>query len=159
MKRRKTAPAVNEDVDVPDVDVPDAAQEKPSAIATDTSEHPEYHDILANDALYQLQDNADSSNQDDSGADAVGPLDLDATTIGTVDKIIDHSERVGLHYAINAADASPRAGPTGLVFVKTGSRMKIESLPILDNLVGKHFQSQDGDSNAVIVFPSPLYFS
>ncbi|KAL9110188.1 MAG: hypothetical protein Q9227_005249 [Pyrenula ochraceoflavens] len=91
----------------------------------------EYHNALANNALHQLHDGADS---DQTRADPASSLVLDSGTIGTVDEIIDHSERLGLHYAINAADKPVETGPKGLVFVKTGSRMKVESLPILDNL-------------------------
>ena len=52
-----------------------------------------------------------------------------------ISNIIDHSERVDQYCAMNAANETSQGSSKGLVFVKTGSRMKVESLPILDNLV------------------------
>jgi hypothetical protein len=52
-----------------------------------------------------------------------------------ISDIIDHSERFEQYCAMGAADEDALSGSKSLVFAKTGSRMKVESLPILDNLV------------------------
>lgn len=60
----------------------------------------------------------------------MGPYAPDPSIV--MSDIIGHSERLDNHAAIS--EANPSASK-GMVFVKSGSRMKVESLPILDNLV------------------------
>lgn len=59
--------------------------------------------------------------------------DLDAA----ISNIIGHSERLDAHALMSETNPS---NSKGLVYVKTGSRMKVESLPILDNLVSSNAQ-------------------
>jgi hypothetical protein len=69
-----------------------------------------------------------------ASAETFGQLDPDMTK--AISDIIDHSERFEQYCAMGAADDEEGLpGSKGLVFAKTGSRMKAESLPILDNLV------------------------
>jgi protein TBF1 len=66
-----------------------------------------------------------------------GQLDPDMTK--AISDIIDHSERFEQYCAMSVADDAVAVASKGLVFAKTGSRMKVESLPILDNLVSNLF--------------------
>jgi hypothetical protein len=68
-----------------------------------------------------------------ASAEAFGQLDPDMSK--AISDIIDHSERFEQYCAMGAADDEASSGSKSLVFAKTGSRMKVESLPILDNLV------------------------
>ncbi len=60
---------------------------------------------------------------------------LDADMTKAISDIIDHSERFELQCTMGAADNGGSPASKNMVFAKTGSRMKVESLPILDNLV------------------------
>ena len=71
---------------------------------------------------------------DSNGTENPYATDLDAA----ISNIIGHSERLDAHALMS--ETNPSASK-GLVYVKTGSRMKIESLPILDNLVSSHATS------------------
>ena len=66
-------------------------------------------------------------------AESFGQLDPGMTK--AISDIIDHSERFEQYCAIGAAGNEGSLGMKSLVFARTGSRMKVESLPILDNLV------------------------
>ncbi len=66
-------------------------------------------------------------------AETFGQLDPEMTK--AISNIIDHSERFEQCCAMGAAEDERSSGSKSLVFAKTGSRMKVESLPILDNLV------------------------
>lgn len=68
-----------------------------------------------------------------ASAEAFGQLDPGMTK--AISDIIDHSERFEQYCAMGAANEERSSGSKSLVFAKTGSRMKVESLPILDNLV------------------------
>ena len=72
----------------------------------------------------------------EDGAGSSETLDqLDADMTKTISDIIDHSDRFEQSCAMGAADNDGSSASKNMVFAKTGSRMKVESLPILDNLV------------------------
>jgi hypothetical protein len=55
-----------------------------------------------------------------------------------ISSILDHTERVEEHCDMGPQtlpDLSGQGAPKGMVFVKANSHLKIQSLPILDNLV------------------------
>ena len=64
--------------------------------------------------------------------------DIDSDMATVISSIMNHAERVeeqcviGQQQLVDTSSASP---PKGMVFVKANSHLKIQSLPILDNLV------------------------
>lgn len=64
--------------------------------------------------------------------------DIDTDIATVISSIMNHAERVEEQCAIGQqqlADNSGQLAPKGMVFVKANSHLKIQSLPILDNLV------------------------
>jgi hypothetical protein len=103
------------------------------------SQQPTSDDI--NTSLRELQAHLKAHPQhdgpafEDGGASAETFGQLDADMSKAISDIIDHSERFEQYCAMGPADDEASSASKNLVFAKTGSRMKIESLPILDNLV------------------------
>lgn len=65
-------------------------------------------------------------------------IDSDVATV--ISNIMNHSERVEEQVAMGPQqlpDLSGQGAPKGMVFVKANSHLKIQSLPILDNLVSR----------------------
>ncbi|KAL4890170.1 telomere repeat binding factor-domain-containing protein [Aspergillus ambiguus] len=63
--------------------------------------------------------------------------DIDPEMASVISSIMNHAERVEEQCAIGqqqTADTSSQPAPKGMVFVKANSHLKIQSLPILDNL-------------------------
>ncbi|KAE8342260.1 hypothetical protein BDV24DRAFT_162499 [Aspergillus arachidicola] len=63
--------------------------------------------------------------------------DIDTDIATVISSIMNHAERVEEQCAIGQqqlADTSGQSAPKGMVFVKANSHLKIQSLPILDNL-------------------------
>ena len=85
----------------------------------------------------QAEDSGPLFENGTAPTETFGQLDPDMTK--AISDIIDHSERFEQYCAMSAADDATATGSKGLIFAKTGSRMKVESLPILDNLVSVHF--------------------
>jgi hypothetical protein len=91
---------------------------------------------------------ADSKNgQVEIGASPVQEqntnIDSDVATV--ISNIMNHSERVEEQCAMGPQqlpDLSGQGAPKGMVFVKANSHLKIQSLPILDNLVSSPIQAQ-----------------
>jgi len=107
--------------------------------AVGSSQQPTSDDI--NTSLRELQAQLkvhpqyDGPGFEDAGASAEAFGQLDADMSNAISDIIDHSERFEQYCAMGAADDEASSSSKNLVFAKTGSRMKVESLPILDNLV------------------------
>lgn len=85
----------------------------------------------------QAEDSGPSFENGTAATETSGQLDPDMTK--ATSDIIDHSERFEHYCAMSAADDVAATASKGLIFAKTASRMKIESLPILDNLVSTYF--------------------
>lgn len=72
-------------------------------------------------------------------ATAQAPNSDIATDMATViSDIMNHSGRVEEQYALGQQqlqDGTGQTAPTGLVYIKANSHLKVQSLPILDNLV------------------------
>ena len=105
-------------------------EELASALGTgivDTNEGP------AENGPSQSENSAESAVAPETGTD----IDSDMATVIT--SIMNHAERVEEQCAIGeqqlGQDAPNQEAPKGLVFVKANSHLKIQSLPILDNLV------------------------
>lgn len=94
--------------------------------------HPSLRELHAQLKVYADHDVPGSENGT-APAETFGQLDPNMTK--AISDIIDHSERFEQYYALGAADDDGLLGSKGLILAKTGSRMKVESLPILDNLV------------------------
>lgn len=81
----------------------------------------------------QSENSAESAVAPETGTD----LDPDMATV--ISSIMNHAERVEEQCAVGeqqlGEDTSNQEAPKGLVFVKANSHLKIQSLPILDNLV------------------------
>lgn len=86
---------------------------------------------------FHAQHDARSFENAPAPAESFGQLDPEMTR--AISDIIDHSERFEQYCALGAAEDEGSATSKSLVFAKTGSRMKVESLPILDNLVSTIF--------------------
>lgn len=83
--------------------------------------------------------------------------DIDTDIATVISSIMNHAERVEEQCAIGQqqlADTSGQSAPKGMVFVKANSHLKIQSLPILDNLVsiGLKLLSSLHNSNYVLTF-------
>ena len=93
----------------------------------DTTERP------AENGPSQSENSAESAVAPETGTD----LDTDMATV--ISSIMNHAERVEEQCAVGeqqlGEDTSSQEAPKGLVFVKANSHLKIQSLPILDNLV------------------------
>jgi hypothetical protein len=132
-KRRRTE-TLNKDTssaDAPNGELPShpgGANELPASQKIDDS----LRDLTAQSTAHSQQDGPSFENGAAS-ADTFSQLDPDMTK--AISDIIDHSERFEQYCAIGASDDAESPGSKGLVFAKTGSRMKVESLSILDNLV------------------------
>lgn len=70
-----------------------------------------------------------------------GAQDIDPEMASVISSIMNHAERVEEQCAIGqqqAADTTTsQPAPKGMIFVKANSHLKIQSLPILDNLVSR----------------------
>lgn len=82
------------------------------------------------------------SQSENSAESAVAPemgTDLDPDMATVISSIMNHAERVEEQCAVGeqqlGEDTVSQEAPKGLVFVKANSHLKIQSLPILDNLV------------------------
>lgn len=83
----------------------------------------------------QVHTQHDGARSENGTAPAETFSQLDPEMKKAISDIIDHSERFEQYCATDTADDDGSQGSRALVFAKTGSRMKVESLPILDNLV------------------------
>lgn len=81
----------------------------------------------------QSENSAESATAPGTGTD----IDTDMATV--ISSIMNHAERVEEQCAMGeqqlSEDTSNQEAPKGVVFVKANSHLKIQSLPILDNLV------------------------
>lgn len=81
----------------------------------------------------QSENSAESATAPGTGTD----IDSDMATV--ISSIMNHAERVEEQCAMGeqqlGEDMSNQEAPKGVVFVKANSHLKIQSLPILDNLV------------------------
>lgn len=93
-------------------------------------------------AQLKVHSEEDDQNRASGLAPAESLSQLDADMTKAISDIIDHSERFEQYCATSATDDEAHSGPKSLVFAKTGSRMKVESLPILDNLVRNTFLTE-----------------
>lgn len=59
-----------------------------------------------------------------------------------ISDIMDHAERVEGQFALSQQleDGTAQTSSKGLTFIKASSHLKIQSLPILDNLVSKAYR-------------------
>ena len=109
-------------------------EELASALGTGIVDAPERP---ADNGPIQSENSAESAVAPDTGTD----LDPDMATV--ISSIMNHAERVEEQCAIGEQqlgdDTSNQEAPKGLVFVKPNSHLKIQSLPILDNLVRKEY--------------------
>lgn len=83
-------------------------------------------------------------NEGPGGSGSTAELDPDMATV--ISNIMNHAERVEEQYFLGQqqlAESNDQSGQRGMVFVKANSHLKIQSLPILDNLVGFIFSSSD----------------
>jgi hypothetical protein len=133
-KRRRTDTSQN------NASIIDTIEASEGTDVVGSSQQPTSDDI--NTSLRELQAQLKAHPQHDgpsfedggASAEAFGQLDEDMSK--AISDIIDHSERFEQYCAMGAAYDENSSGSKNLVFAKTGSRMKVESLPILDNLVG-----------------------
>jgi hypothetical protein len=71
--------------------------------------------------------------------------DIDTDIATVISSIMNHAERVEEQCVIGQqqlVDTSGQSAPKGMVFVKANSHLKIQSLPILDNLVRQFSESR-----------------
>lgn len=84
-------------------------------------------------------DNDQGETATDNGAAPAGNPDPAHEMAAVISNIIDHSERVEEQCAMSQQPAETNgqqaSSNKGLVFVKANSHLKVQSLPILDNLV------------------------
>ena len=89
----------------------------------------------------ERQDDKPTSHIETPAESTVAPesnQDIDTDIATVISSIMNHAERVEEQCAIGQqqlADTSGQSAPKGMVFVKANSHLKIQSLPILDNLV------------------------
>lgn len=105
----------------------------------------------------QAEHSAEGSTGQESGTDIAADM---ATVISN---IMNHSGRVEEQYALGRQQMEDSSGQTstGLVYVKANSHLKVQSLPILDNLVSRiadvllNIEFLKSHPYAVLVYPNP----
>lgn len=86
---------------------------------------------------------------------------MDPDMAAVISNIMDHAERVETQVSMGQQQISENTeNPPKLMFVKANSHLKIQSLPILDNLVGLPLEILCGCVNAHIflVYPDLVAF-
>ena len=146
-KKRRTGDSSNGDISLPDGVILMADQHGPghkieeelaSALGEGVIDTVEQNVLDVNQTLQQGTHNThDASTGVATTQDGNSDLNHDVATI--ISEIMDHTERQEQTVAMGPQELPPSndfPGARGFAFLKANSHLKIQSLPILDNLVG-----------------------